>query len=135
MARFRHHDAAVHEHECGGKVQLVCEEGELVGLAVAIGIFANLDIRLARLAFANETVGIITRLNHPSATALVPRHIDGFHDIRFGGEELQIEIRQHLRVTDAVLRGERRLIFDRLRAVLVIRRLPGQALQRGTRGE
>ena len=90
---------------------------------------------MARLAFGNEAVGIITRLDHPGASALVPRHVDGLHDVRFGGEELQIEIRRHLRVAHAVLRRERRLIFHRLGAALIIRHLARQTLQRRTRGE
>ena len=36
MARFRNQDAAVHEHQRGGEVQSVGEDGKLVGPAVAL---------------------------------------------------------------------------------------------------
>src|SRR5690242_20375926 len=106
LARFRHNDAAVDEHQGGRKVQSVSKDGELVSPAVSIGVFANLDIRLARFAIDDQTVGIITRLDHPGASSLVPRHVDGLYDIGFGGKELQLEIRRHLRVLHAALRVE-----------------------------
>ena len=54
--RLRDDDAAVREHEAGRDVQLVGEDGELVRLAVAVGVLANLDavvalaVRLSRRA-------------------------------------------------------------------------------------
>src|SRR4051812_26086277 len=59
LARFGHNDAAVHEHQRGREIQFVGEDRELVGLAVSIGVLANLDIGLAGLAFAHKTVWII----------------------------------------------------------------------------
>src|SRR6185295_8995951 len=81
------------------------------------------------------TVGIITRLNHPRASALVPCEVDGLHDVRLRREELEIKICRNLRVAPAVLRLERSLQFHWLRTALIIRHLTGQALQRRTRRE
>src|SRR5439155_7977507 len=64
---FRHHDAAVHEHQRSREVQFVGEDRELVGLAVAVSVLANFDVGLARLAFVYKTVRIVPRLDYPRA--------------------------------------------------------------------
>ena len=93
------------------------------------------DRRLAGLACLRQAVRIIKRFNHPRTPTLIPRHVDGLHDIGLRGEELQLEIRRCLRVTHAVPWGQRRLILHRLWPTLAIRHLARQTLQGTTRGE
>src|SRR5688572_12996283 len=119
MASFRYDDAAVYKHQRGREIQLVGKDGELVRLAVAIGVLADLDVRLPGLTLVHETVGIIKRLHHPGPSALVPRQVDRFYDVRLRGEKLEIKIRRHLREAHAVFRGEWSLKLDWLGAALV----------------
>ena len=135
VARFGYHDASIDEYQRGGEVQLIRKDREPVSPAVSVRVLTNLDVGLARLAFSHQTMGIITRLDNPGPSPLIPRHVDGLHDIGFGRKELQIEIRRHLRVPHAVLRFKGTLQWNRLRTALVIRHFPRQTPQRRTRGK
>ena len=68
-------DAAACEHEAGRDAQLVGEDGELVGLAVAVGVFADDDAVVA-LARRLQLVGVVDGDGDPEPAALVPVHAD-----------------------------------------------------------
>ena len=85
VRRVRENDAAAGEGHRGWDVEAVGEDGELVGPAVAVGVFANLD---AVVAFATvlEFVRVVHRLDNPQPTTLIPRHVDRVDYIWLGGE-------------------------------------------------
>ena len=117
---MREDDPAAGKGHRGWDVEALGEHSELVGLTVAVGVLTNLDAVVA-LAAVLELVRVIDSLDHPEASALVPRHVDRVDDIRLGGEQLHAEADRHLRVLHAVLGRERELVLERLGAALVVR--------------
>ena len=88
-------ETSAREAEAGGDAQLVGEDGELVGPAVAIGVFADLD-PIFSLALGLDLVGVVSRFADPQATADIPGHGDRLGDVGLGREELRLEtFRQH----------------------------------------
>ena len=101
--------------------QLVGEDGGLVGAAVVVRVFQNLDDVVA-LAGRLRVVRIVLRLGDPQPSALVPRHrfrVAG--DQRFGGEQLQLEAGRDLHVLRRLGRRERLLQSRRGTPPLVVR--------------
>ena len=117
---LRDDHAAVGEDEARRDVELIGEDRELVGLTVAVGVFADLDAVVAlRLVFLHA-VRIIASLADPEATTRVPGERDRLHDVRLGGEEHQLQVGGHLGALHAAFHGVRLLEGQRLRAFLVI---------------
>ena len=120
VRRVRENDAAAGEGHRGGHVEAFGEDGELVGPAVAVGVFANLDAVVA-FAAVLEFVRVVHRLDDPQPATLIPRHVDRINNIRLGGEQFHAETDRHLRVFHALRRRERELVFERLGAAFVVR--------------
>ena len=112
--------AAVHEDEARRDVEMVGEDRELVGLAVAVGVFADLDAVIALLLVFLHAMRVIRGLADPEAAARVPRERDRLHDVGFGSEEHQLHVGRHLGSLHAALDGERFLEGQRLGALLVV---------------
>ncbi len=60
--------AAVGEGQAGGNAQLVGEDGELVGLAVAVGVLEN-DDPVVALALGLHVVGVVDGHGDPEPAA------------------------------------------------------------------
>ena len=89
-------DAAVGEDQAGGQVEVIGEDGDLVGLAVAVGVLEDLDAVVA-LAAAQHAVRVVDRLDHPQPAALVEREGDRLAAIIGScGEELDLELGRRL---------------------------------------
>ena len=63
--------------------ELVGEDGELVGLAIAVGVFADFD-PVASFAGFLQFIRIIDRLGNPQPSASVKRHADGLQEEGLG---------------------------------------------------
>ena len=72
-------DAAVADGDAGGDVQPLGEDRELVGLAVAVGVFENLDAVAARARLAAR---IFEAFGDPDPAALVEGHGHRIDDVR-----------------------------------------------------
>ena len=117
--RLADDDAAVGEDDAGGDIQLVGEDGELVGLAVAVGVLADLDAVLALLVI-DHAMRVVRGLEDPEAAARIPGEGDRLHDIGLGGEQHELEVGRHLGALHAALDGERLLERQGLRTLLVV---------------
>ena len=117
--RLAYDDAAVGEDDAGRDVEAVGEDGELVGLAVAVGVLADLDAVLPLLV-VDHAVRVVRGLEDPEATARIPGERDRLHDVGLGGEEHELEVGRHLGALHAALDGERLLERQGLRALLVV---------------
>ena len=113
------YDAAVGEDEAGRYVELIGEDREFIGAAVAVGVFANLDAVGAH-AVGLHGVRVVAGFGNPGATAFVPGHEDGFGDVGFAGEEFEAEIGGDLGALAAAFDAEGKLKGDRLGALLVV---------------
>ena len=122
LRRRGHDDAFAGEDDAGGQIELVGEHGELVRLAIAIGVFADFDAVLA-LAVLLDAVRIIPRFHDPAPPALIPRESDRLGNIRLAGEEFQFAIRRHLRAFHAGFDAHAKLQRERFWALLVVRHL------------
>ena len=118
--RLRNDNSAAGESDAGRDVQLVRENRELVRLAIAIRVLADLDAVIAH-AVRRDAMRIVARLANPEPPALVPRKGDGLHDVRFAREKHQLHVRGHLRALHRALHRKRLLKGERLRALLVVR--------------
>ena len=95
--------AAVGEDEAGRDVELVGEDRELVGLAVAVGVFADLDGVVALLLVFHDAMRVVAGLGDPEAATGVPGERDRLHDVRLRGEEHQLQVGGDLRALHAAL--------------------------------
>ena len=121
LSGLRDDDAAIGEDETADDRQLVGEDRGLVGPAVVVGVFQDLDV-VVPLAGRLRVVGIVPRLGDPQPPALVPRHryrVAG--DQRLGREELQLEAGRDLHVLRRFGRRERLLQSRRGIPPLVVR--------------
>ena len=119
LRRVRHDDAAAREGERCGDVQAVGKDFHPVTFAVAVGILENFDAIIA-LAAGLDLVWVIDALGDPQPPALVPLHVNGIHDLRFGGKKLQLPADGHLRVLHALGGRQRQLVGQWLGAFFVI---------------
>ncbi len=103
-----HDDAAAMEGERRGDAELFGEHGELVGPAVAVGVFADANA-IASLSFGREFVRVVDRFAEPEPAPRVPRHGERLADIRFRGEEPQFEVIGMHIVLERFFRRERKL--------------------------
>ena len=87
-------NAAVAERESGSQGETVGEYGHLVGLAVRIGVFKDLDAITAFGTF-RRAFGIFVEFQHPQPASFVPGHGDGIDDLGFAGEEAHFEAGRH----------------------------------------
>ena len=117
---LRDDHAAVGEDEARRDVELVGEDRELVGLAVAVGVFADLDGVIALLLVFHDAVRVVAGLGDPEAATGIPGERDRLHDVGLGSEEHQLQIGGDLRALHAALDGERLLEGQRLGALLVV---------------
>ena len=117
--RLRNDHAAIREDQARRDVQLVGEHRELVRLAVAVGVLADLDGVIAE-SRRLDVVRVVTRLADPEAAALVPREGDGLADVRLGREQLQAHVGRDLRAFLAALHAERLLEGERLGTPFVV---------------
>ncbi len=111
------HDAGVAEWQNRRRdAEVLSEDREPVGLAVAVGVFRDLDLVAALVVFG-EFVGIVDSLAQPQPTTLVPVHRDRFRgELRFVSEELQLETFRHAVMLQGFLSRQRLLhLCDRLR--------------------
>ena len=118
--RLGHDHPAVHEHEARRKIEVVREHRKLVGLAVAVGVLADLD-RVIAGAARGHAVRIVAGLADPEPAALVPRHGDRLGNVGFGREQFEPQVGRELGAFDAALHRERLLKSDGWGAPLVVR--------------
>ena len=112
-------DAAIGEGETGGDIEAVGKDGELVGAAVAVGVFADLDAVVAQ-AVGLHVVRIVAGFGDPGATTFVPGHPDRLRDVGFAGEEHEAKIGGDLGALDAAFDLEGKLKRDGLGALFVV---------------
>ena len=116
--RLMNDDAAVGERQARRDAQLVGEDGELVGHAVAVGVFADDDLVVA-LARRLHVVRIIDGDADPQPAALVPGHGDRLAaEVRLAGEELHLEAGRVLIVLHRLFGRQRLLHLGDRRAAL-----------------
>ena len=83
-------ETAVDEDGGGGDGKLVSEEGEFVGLAVAVGVLADVNAVVAEISRL-EVVRIVHGLDDVGAATVVPSDIDGVDDVWLAGKEGNVE--------------------------------------------
>ncbi len=88
----RDNGSIIGQNDAGRNIEAVGKNRKLVGLAIAVGVLANLDAVVGFTVGFFKGVGIIDRLYHPEPTALVPGHGDGVDDVGIGGKKLYLEI-------------------------------------------
>jgi hypothetical protein len=109
FAPFLDDRAAAVEGDRRGDAQLLGEDGELVGPAVAVGVFTNANA-VAAFAFALQFVGIVVGLADPQPAPLVPGGKDRLAaELGFGDEEFRLEIFRRDEVLERFLGVERLL--------------------------
>ncbi len=89
-----------------GDVQPFGEDGDLVGLAVAVGVFEDLDAVLARRRRSRRGYSRLSVIQ--TRPALVERHRHRVDDVRLGGDQLDREALRHGHLLDRLFRRERR---------------------------
>src|SRR5690606_10193964 len=80
---LRHNNPSVGESEARRNVQFVGKDGELVLLAVAIGIFAYFDPVSPDTLFISYGIGIINRFDYPQPSLFIPFHGIWIDNVRF----------------------------------------------------
>ena len=121
-------DAAIRENKSGGDAQLVGENRELVRPPVAVRVLADFQTIMS-LASRLKVVGVIDRFGNPESASLIPGEPDGFHDVRFVGEETHLKFGKRGQVFHRLGRVERHLHRANrlaLGAPLCVRRVVGQ---------
>ncbi len=107
------HPAAVHhdhtpsiKNKTRRNAQLVGKDDGSVQLAIAVGVFQNLE-SVASLSFGLKLVGVVHRLGDPQPASMVEGKPKGFDDVRFGGKEINVKSRKGDQVLLRSLRGQR----------------------------
>ena len=91
LRAMMHVELAVEVFQSKNGIELLGEDGEFVGPAVVVGVFANADA-VAAVAFGLQFVRIVVRFADPEAAALVPSHVDRFaFELRLRDEEFYFE--------------------------------------------
>ena len=119
--------AVPYKHAGGAVTQTFGEDRHLVGAAVTVGVFEDLDLVLSAAGFVGDVVGVAETLDHPRAALGVPVDGDRVDDHRLAGEQDQPGAGGDLRVRGAVHGGKRFLQLHhrnvRMRAVPNLRNL------------
>ena len=84
--------AAVARLDAGGDQQAVGEDGRLVGLAVAVGVFEDDDLVVGLLARLDLRIDLAAR--DPEPALRVEVHLDRLGQQRVGGEQVDLEARR-----------------------------------------
>ena len=107
----RGHDpyAAEANFDSGDIVKLVVEDGSFVEPTVMIRVFKDEDAVVSLVGVIWIAVG----LGDPKATAIIDTEPDGLFDVRFSGEEGDVEARRDLHCARGVQWGEG-IVDDRL---------------------
>ncbi len=92
VGRVGYPDSAVTDGDSGGDVEAFGEDREAVGLAVAVGVFEDLD---AVSAGAGLAPGVFEAFGDPGAAALVECHGHGVDDVGLSGDHLDAETGRH----------------------------------------
>jgi hypothetical protein len=87
---------AVAQEQAGGEVEAVGPDVDCVGVAIAVGIFEDLDA-IAGCGAWGGAHGIFVEFEDPEAAAIVPIHGDGVGDGGFSGEEPDFESLRELK--------------------------------------
>lgn len=107
--------AAVAQQQAARKTQPVRPHRHLVGFAVRIGVFQNLDA-IPRLLAGWSALWIFVKLKDPQAAAGVPGHRHWINDFGFAGKEARLETRRQLDQLLGFVRGQRAGGGRRMRA-------------------
>ena len=97
------YDPIRHHLNPDGDIQRIGENGDLVGCAVAVGIFQDGDLIFSCAGGIGE--GILVRLRHPHSPFQIEGHIQGLADIGLSGEELGLEAGRQLQRQPFRFRG------------------------------
>ena len=121
-----HDRPAIHTHHRSRQAQPVGEDRELVGLAVAVAIPANLH----PVALRATVVRVVHRLDHPQPVLFIPSDRDRVHHVRFRREQRKFETRRYLRPLHRVFRRKRLLdLRHRLVGLVAVGQQRGHVLQ------
>ena len=88
VRRIQHPNTAIADGNAGRDVQAVSEYRDLVGAPVTIGVLEDFHAIAAR---SGGFARILDALGNPNAPAIVERHRNGIHDVRFAGNRLDRE--------------------------------------------
>ena len=124
-------DHAVFDENAGGAMaEAFGEDRHFVRVAVAVGVFEDLDLVLSAAGLVGNVVRVAETLDHPSAALGVPVDGDRIDDHRLAGEKHQFGAGGNLGVRGAVCGGQRLLQLHhrdlRMRAVRDLRNLRHQ---------
>ena len=121
VRRLGDDDAAMGKGKTCRNIQVIGKDRELVGLAIAVGVFADNNLIVTLLLVFHDAVRVIGGLGNPKATAVIPGECDRLHNVWLGSEKLQLHVGRDLRALHAPLHRERLLVRQRLGTFLVIR--------------
>ena len=102
VGRSAHPDTAEADFNAADEAEAFGEDRALVEGAIALGVFKNEDAVLAGARCARLRVA--HALHHPQASALVPAHGDGLHELGLSGDEFGFEASRELHGFDCLLR-------------------------------
>ncbi len=86
----------------------VGENRELVGAAIAIRVFADLDPVFAILVrVVTENIRVVDALDHPQSASGVKGHRERLDEIRLGREQLDVESFWHVHMAHRIRRRQR----------------------------
>src|SRR4029453_11571175 len=101
VRRVEHPDAAVTDLHARGNVQSLGKGLDLVSVSIRVRIFENfyaITTNTCRLPW------ILDALSNPDAPAIIERHRDGIHDVRFTRDQFDGEALGHRHFADGLLR-------------------------------
>ena len=90
------------------EVFALAEDGALVAEAIAVGVFQNHDAVARGFALGGLT-RVFEAFDAPDTTAFVDAEGDGVDELRFAGEELDLELGGHLELGDRLFGFQVRL--------------------------
>ena len=105
VGRLEDDDATVRTQQAGGDVETLGEDGELVRLAIAVGVLADRD-PVAAGCGGVLGIGIVHRLGDPEPSAMVPGHADRLVDLGLRREQPGLETRGTTRCSHRFLGRE-----------------------------
>src|SRR5690606_2378342 len=84
---LRHNESAVYRRYTGGNIQTIGEHRAVVCTAITVSVFTHTDSVVA-FAVREKLIGVIHRLHHKQASALIPGKGDWVDNIRLGYKQL-----------------------------------------------